>query len=350
MNEKEFNPAGVWGFEYHDPADHPADPEPLPEFMANGELGRKGYHVEQVGAGDNFYWVTAGGTDAGFVVTGDGVIAIDAPPILGENMLAAIEEVTDAPVTHVVYSHYHSDHIGAASVYGPNVKIVAHDITRELLTRWPDPLRPIPTETFSDSATLDVGGVKLELSYKGSNHAPGNIFIYAPDNRVLTAVDIVSPGVSVYSHCDVSENVRGWVDAHDQVLDYNFDALIGGHFLRYGTREDATTAREYVHDLWNTALDVLRHGEAASVFFTEAAGRNNIMVGSNNFMNYYANLVTDRVLGKATSTGQKWPERIGGATVNTRYHAWSILFSIHMQSTHEGFQRRAGQEQTWYIP
>jgi hypothetical protein len=88
--------------------------------------------------------------------------------------------------------------------------------------RWPDPLRPLPTETFSKEATLDVGGVKLELKYKGENHCPGNIFIYAPRQKVLTKIDIVGPGLSVFFRCDASENKTGWIEAHDQILECDF--------------------------------------------------------------------------------------------------------------------------------
>ena len=49
----------------------------------------------------------------------EGVIVVDAPPSIGENILAAIAEVTDEPITHVIYSHSHADHIGAAGIYPP---------------------------------------------------------------------------------------------------------------------------------------------------------------------------------------------------------------------------------------
>ena len=48
-----------------------------------------------------------------FMVTDKGVVAIDAPPTTGNNYLKAIAEVTTKPVTYVVYSHAHIDHIGA---------------------------------------------------------------------------------------------------------------------------------------------------------------------------------------------------------------------------------------------
>lgn len=53
----------------------------MPEYLNNPEYYEKGYHVENVGDGGNFYWVTSpAGYEAGFVVTGAGVVVIDAPP------------------------------------------------------------------------------------------------------------------------------------------------------------------------------------------------------------------------------------------------------------------------------
>lgn len=63
---------------------------------------------------------------------------------------------------------------------GDKLKRYGHEKTRELLERFPDPDRMVPTETFSRDATLDVNGVKIELSYKGQNHCEGNIFVFAP--------------------------------------------------------------------------------------------------------------------------------------------------------------------------
>jgi glyoxylase-like metal-dependent hydrolase (beta-lactamase superfamily II) len=50
----------------------------------------------------------------------EGVVAVDAPPSIGQNYLKAIAEVTDKPITHVIYSHAHLDHIGAAGVFPKN--------------------------------------------------------------------------------------------------------------------------------------------------------------------------------------------------------------------------------------
>src|SRR5581483_5480018 len=126
--------------------------------------------------------------------TGEGVIAVDAPQTLGDKLLEAIAEVTTEPVKWVVYSHSHADHIGAASMYPTDATIISHQEVAAKLGRVADPHRPLPTATFSDTYTLQAGSQTLMLEYPGPNHEPGNSFIYAPQQKVLMAVDIIFPG------------------------------------------------------------------------------------------------------------------------------------------------------------
>jgi glyoxylase-like metal-dependent hydrolase (beta-lactamase superfamily II) len=292
---------------------------------------RKGYHVEELN--DGVFYVTSGAYDCMFVVTGNGVVVVDTPLLVGDNMLRAIHEVTDEPVTHLVYSHWHADHIGGAGIYGPDVKVISHEYTRDILRRWPDlggkqPI-PLPTETFSTGATLDVNGVKLELDYKGVNHVPGNIFIYAPKQKVLGAIDIISPGRTVFRHCDAPESIRGWVDAHDWILEYDFQALVSGHVNRWGTREDAIEAREYIHDLVGFAKEALAQVDDAK--FIDRLGFSDARVLWESWRNELANHATKKTLEKQSSNGQNWAERLAGADVYTKYHAYSIVEALRLE-------------------
>lgn len=338
------------GFEKADWHQHAPSPQQFqPAYLSSPEFIKNGYHCEELR--DGFYWVTSGGYDAAFLVTDEGVIAIDAPPILGENMLAAIEAVTDKPIVKVIYSHWHSDHIGAAAMYGPNVKIIAHEITKELLTRFPDPLRPVPNITFSDSYLVELGGEKLELSYKGANHCPGNIFIYAPKQKALTKIDIVSPGSCTFMHCDASENISGWIDAHKQILEFDFDYLVGGHITRWGTREDVQTSLEYFEDMLSFAQEALREfctPVGAAVFFSTAPA-DQYSVSTENWINSMVNYVTDKVLSKVTSNGQKWEERLAGVTTNTKYHAYTIVESTRTERSHWGYQKRGTGGTNYFV-
>ena len=97
--------------------------------------------------------------------------------------------MTNKPITHLIYSHAHLDHIGAAGIFPDNVTIVAQQETADELQsnehrfKHTSAIPPVPTMTFPKNMTMQVGNQTLELDYYGNNHLPGNIFIYAPKQK-----------------------------------------------------------------------------------------------------------------------------------------------------------------------
>src|SRR5262249_32527059 len=156
-----------------------------------------------------------------FMVTDKGVVAVDAPPTIGNNYLKAISEVTNKPVTYVIYSHPHIDHIGAAAIFPKNVTIIAQQETANELERAASVAKnasmvpPAPTVTFGDHYVLSIGSQTLKLDYYGANHSPGNIFIYAPNQKVLMLVDVIFPGWVPFPYLAVAHDVAGFIKAHD---------------------------------------------------------------------------------------------------------------------------------------
>ncbi|MGH1522250.1 MAG: Kazal-type serine protease inhibitor domain-containing protein, partial [Nitrosopumilus sp.] len=63
----------------------------------------KGYFVEEIA--DGIFWLVSNGYQVMFLTTGEGVIVIDAPQPIGEKYIQAIQEVTEEPITHMIYSH-----------------------------------------------------------------------------------------------------------------------------------------------------------------------------------------------------------------------------------------------------
>ena len=108
-----------------------------------------------------------------FLVYDDGVVVVDAPPPFAQHIRSAIAEVTNKPITHVIYSHSHIDHIGGTSSLGGQPVILAQEETKRLLARAKDPSRPLPTVTFADRYTLKVGSQVLELSVTAAPGAAG---------------------------------------------------------------------------------------------------------------------------------------------------------------------------------
>jgi len=174
-----------------------------------------------------------------------------------------------------------------------------------------------------------VNGVKLELSYKGQNHCEGNIFIYAPEQKVLAAIDIISPGWTPFKNCDASESFRGWVEAHDQILEYDFNAIVAGHTNRWGTREDAITSREYANDMVAFSREALE--QCGYMDLLERIGFSNPWVLWDNYFNELTNYATKKVLTKKTGNGQTWAQRLAGADVMTKYHVYCILEAMRLE-------------------
>ena len=107
---------------------HVPDAAPVPAAAMGPVIPQdKGYLVEDLG--DGLYWVTEGAYQVMFLTTGEGVNAVDAPPSIGDRYLKAIAEVTDEPVTHVIYSHSHADHIAAAGMFPADAVYIAHEDT-----------------------------------------------------------------------------------------------------------------------------------------------------------------------------------------------------------------------------
>lgn len=140
-----------------------------------------------------------------------------------------------------MYSHFHADHIGGASLFNAShPTIIAHAQTLRLLSLLfsRDPRRPLPHITFQDSYTVRVGNQTLELSYHGPNHSPDNIFMYAPAQRVALLIDVVFPGWAPFAELAVSDFISGWTAAHDVLLTFDFDVFVPGHLGRLGTKQD----------------------------------------------------------------------------------------------------------------
>jgi len=235
-----------------------ADTMPIPDAAKGPSIPSKGYLVGELG--ENLYSVTDGAYNTMFMVTDKGVVAVDAPPSLGQKYLKAIAEVTNKPVNYLIYSHAHIDHIGAAGLFPKNVSVIAQEETARELQRAKAVAKnvtmvpPIPTITFSKNYTLAIGNQTLNLDYYGSNHLPGNIFIYAPKQKVLMLVDIVFPGWVPFPYLAIAKDAAGFINAHDIALDkYDFDKFVGGHLTRLGTRNDVAIQKEFIDDLKNAA-------------------------------------------------------------------------------------------------
>jgi glyoxylase-like metal-dependent hydrolase (beta-lactamase superfamily II) len=236
------------------------DYAPIPQSALGPALNDQRYYVGRVER--NLYWVTDGVYQAAFLTTRDGVVLFDAPPSIGPNLRRAVDEIAAASgvpntVTHLVYSHHHADHSGAASLFGRDVVRIGHEETKRLLVRDNDPARPAPEVTFTDRYTLEVGGERVELAWHGPNHSPDNIYIHFPDHDTLMFIDVVNAGWVPIYNVNLSEDVAGYMQAPDIALSYPWTHFICGHLGRLATRNDVAVHQQYIADIEASAREAL---------------------------------------------------------------------------------------------
>ncbi|MER8898362.1 MBL fold metallo-hydrolase [Mesorhizobium sp. M0676] len=264
-----------------------------------------GYRIQELGR--DLYMITDNGYQSMFLVYESGVVVVDAPPGYSGHIREAIAEVTDRPITHVVYSHAHADHIAGVNDLGGHPIIIAQEETQDLLGRANDPRRPLPTVTFKERYTLKVGSQVLELSYPGSSpHEPGNIFIYAPKQKVLMVVDIIFPGWMPWRRFALAKDVPGYFQQVADIDKMPFETIVGGHVNRVGTHADVRVQLDFMNDLKTAATAALKSTAPAEEMSAE---------DKSNPWAIYDNYI-DRVVVKCVNdVTPKWQSKLAGYDV-----------------------------------
>jgi glyoxylase-like metal-dependent hydrolase (beta-lactamase superfamily II) len=161
-----------------------------------------------------------GRPNAGFVVTNEGVVVIDAlaSPAQGERLLATVRAASSQPVRWLVLTHHHPDHhFGAIVFRRAGARVIAHPDRRTLASEggedaliadWVrvvglDAMRgfefaDVPDRPVTGRDTLRLGGRTLVIAHPGPAHSPGDLTVWLPAERVLFAGDLlVEDGVTM---------------------------------------------------------------------------------------------------------------------------------------------------------
>lgn len=241
-----------------------APAQPAPRAVAPQQVSPSAWLVQgeaALGSPANRNFIS----NAGFVVTPGGVVVIDAlgSPQLARELLAAIAAITPLPVTHVVLTHYHADHIyGLQEFRARGARIVAqrgvleyiHSDTaaarlrasRTELAPWIDDRTElvVPDQLLDGASDLVVGGVRLVLQPVGPAHTPEDQVVYLPAEQVLFAGDIVFRGrIPFVGQADS----RHWIAALGELLKMQPRVLVPGHGPASTTpRADLELTRDYL--------------------------------------------------------------------------------------------------------
>ena len=157
---------------------------------------------------DNLFVLRGGGGNTAVFVQANGVTVVDTKnPGWGQPLLAKIKELTPKPVTMIVNTHTHGDHVSGNVDFPASVDIVTHENTAANMKKMAPvtgianaPVnvftqsggRGLAKRTFRDTMTLGAGNDRIELFYFGRGHTNGDAWVLFPVARVLHAGDIFS--------------------------------------------------------------------------------------------------------------------------------------------------------------
>jgi glyoxylase-like metal-dependent hydrolase (beta-lactamase superfamily II) len=225
----------------------------------------QGLSAQGSGANQNFI------SNAGFIVTPAGVVVIDAlgSPALAQRLLGEIRKITPLPITDVIVTHYHADHIyGLQTFKALGARIVAHHAAGEYLNSEAAQLRLIAsreelapwineqTRLIAPDVWLDgdidfkIGGVLLQVRAVGSSHTPEDLVIYLPQEKVLFAGDLVFRSRIPYVG---KADSRHWIAALGSLIELGATTIVPGHGpLSTEARQDMQLTRDYLNYLRTT--------------------------------------------------------------------------------------------------
>ncbi len=103
-------------------------------FASTTDLEDEVITFSELVAGRAYAYTAQGDPNTGVIVGDKGVMIIDtqATPIMAQDVIRRVREVTGKPVTHILLSHYHAVRVLGASAYGAHTIIASRD-THDLI-------------------------------------------------------------------------------------------------------------------------------------------------------------------------------------------------------------------------
>ncbi|HIH7779682.1 TPA: MBL fold metallo-hydrolase [Escherichia coli] len=229
------------------------------------KIGERTYYVQRY-----FYSTT-------FYVGDKGVLLFDAPEGRGKYLLQAIRDVTPLPVTALVYSHYHVDHIGDSPFWndeakkeGVNLRIIASKATAEKM-QFMNSRLPVATQVLSkkdDQFKFEKQTIELHRFVKAGHTDDHSVWLLKQE-KVAHSPDLLNPDQLPMMGFAVSDTLVYHDSNLRQVEMLDWKYFIGGHG-NVGSHDDFKFQRQFLNDLRDTTIKV-RKEESFGKFMNKTA-------------------------------------------------------------------------------
>ena len=227
-------------------------------FASQADTEDKQITFSEIGAGAYAY-TAEGDPNTGVIVGDEDVMILDtqATPVMAQDVIRRIREVTDKPIKYVALSHYHAVRVLGASAYEADHIISSQD-TYDLIVergeqdykseyeRFPRlfqsaesiPGLTWPNITFKGEMTIWLGKCEVKLLQLGRGHTKGDTVAWLPEQRILFSGDLVEYGATPYTG---DAYLQDWPTTLDNIAAFKPVALVPG-------RGDALTSQEAIAD------------------------------------------------------------------------------------------------------
>ncbi len=242
------------------------------KFASQADLTEKKVTFERLS--EHAYAYTAeGDPNTGIVIGDDAVLVADtqATPVMAQDVIRRIREVTDKPIKYVLLTHYHAVRVLGASAYKAQ-EIIASQDTYDLIVergeqdmkseieRFPRLFNAVesvpgltwPTLTFKGEMTLWLGKLEVKIMQLGRGHTKGDTVLWLPQDKVMLSGDLVEYGATPY--CG-DAYYRDWPATLDALAAFYPEKLVPGRGAALKTpqqvAEGIAGTRAFVSELYN---------------------------------------------------------------------------------------------------
>lgn len=231
-----------------------------------------------------YAYTAEGDPNTGIIIGDDAVMVIDtqATPVMAQDVIRRIREVTDKPIKYVLLSHYHAVRVLGASAYGAE-HIIASEDTRDLIVergqfdkdseigRFPRLFQNVesvpdgltwPTMTFNRKMTLWLGTLEVQILQLGRGHTKGDTVAWLPQEKILFSGDLVEFDATPYAG---DAYFQDWPQTLDNIAALKPEKLVPGRGAALQTPDQVQAGlagtRAFISDLYESVKASAARGE-----------------------------------------------------------------------------------------